>query len=55
MPVGQLPVDAVILERSKLRDWGQAVLRFARHKPLGMAGAVIVVLMVLSARTPCCR
>jgi len=49
MPVGQLPVDAVILERSKLRDWGQAVWRFARQKPLGAAGAVIVVLMVLSA------
>jgi peptide/nickel transport system permease protein len=49
MPVGQLPVDAIILERSKLRDWGQAVLRFARVKPLGTAGAVIVVLMVLSA------
>ncbi|MFQ5657640.1 MAG: ABC transporter permease, partial [Candidatus Methylomirabilales bacterium] len=49
MPVGQLPVDAVILERSKLRDWGRAVLRFVRQKPLGTAGAVIVILMVLAA------
>ena len=49
MPVGQLLVDAVILERSKLRDWGQAVWRFARQKPLGTAGAVIVILMVLAA------
>ncbi len=49
MPVGQLSVDAAILERSKLRDWGQAVLRFARQKPLGTVGAAVVILMVLSA------
>ncbi len=49
MPVGQLSIDAVILERSLLRDWGQAVLRFARQKPLGTVGAAIVIVMVLSA------
>ncbi|MFQ5896813.1 MAG: ABC transporter permease [Candidatus Methylomirabilia bacterium] len=50
MAVGRLPVDAAAtLERSKLRDWAHAALRFARQKPLGAAGAAIVILMALAA------
>ncbi|MFQ5932244.1 MAG: ABC transporter permease [Nitrospiraceae bacterium] len=49
MAVGQLPVDAATLGRSKWRDWAEAALLFMRQKPLGAAGAAIVILMALAA------
>ena len=49
MSVTQLPADAAIIQRSKIRDFGRAVLQFARRKPLGAMGALVVILMVLAA------
>lgn len=49
MITGDLSTDAVTLERSKLRDWAQAVWEFPRKKPLGAVGAAIVILMGLAA------
>ena len=36
-------------EPSRLGQWGRAALRFSREKPLGAAGAGIVIVMVLAA------
>ncbi len=49
MAIRQLDLDAIALERASRRTWAGAVLRFARRKPLGTAGAVIVILMALAA------
>ncbi|MFQ5946618.1 MAG: ABC transporter permease, partial [Anaerolineae bacterium] len=49
MAISRLPIDAAVLERSKLRDWGEGVVRFARRKPLGASGAAVVILMILAA------
>lgn len=49
MAVGQLPIEAEAVGRSRAREWGAVALRFAREKPLGAAGAAIVVLMIAVA------
>lgn len=49
MAVSGLTVDVAAPERAKWRDWAEAVLRFTRQKPLGAAGAAIVILMALAA------
>jgi peptide/nickel transport system permease protein len=50
MAISQLDINAAAaLERARRRTWTAAVIRFARQKPLGTAGAVIVILMALAA------
>ncbi|MGH7263929.1 MAG: ABC transporter permease [Candidatus Rokuibacteriota bacterium] len=50
MAVGRLPMDAAVTFPSARRRHEEAALvRFARRKPLGAAGAALVVLMVLVA------
>lgn len=50
MAVGRLPMDATVTFPSARRRHEEAALvRFARRKPLGAAGAALVVLMVLVA------
>ena len=49
MAISQLDIDAATQERARRRTWTAAVLRFARQKPLGTAGAGIVILMALAA------
>jgi len=40
---------AAAAEPTRLRQWVDAALKFSREKPLGAAGAVIVVIMILAA------
>jgi peptide/nickel transport system permease protein len=41
--------DLALEEPSRLRRWSRTVLGFARDKPLGAAGAAIVLLMIIAA------
>jgi peptide/nickel transport system permease protein len=44
------PFDAALVQPpSRLRRWSAAALGFARTKPLGAAGAVIVIMMIAAA------
>ena len=43
------PDIAVVREPSRARRWWDAAWKFTREKPLGAAGAAIVVLMILAA------
>jgi peptide/nickel transport system permease protein len=50
MAVGPLPVDeALAIEPWTPRDAVRAVLHFARYRPLGTIGAVVVLAMILTA------
>lgn len=50
MAVRPATADALAeLTPSRTRRWSEAILRFAREKPLGAAGAAIVVVMVVAA------
>jgi peptide/nickel transport system permease protein len=50
MSVGALPAEeTVALPPSRPRAWATVLLYFARRKPLGAAGALIVLLMMLVA------
>jgi len=49
MAINQLDIDAAVLEPPGGRKWTAAVLRFTYQKPLGTAGAVIVIVMILAA------
>jgi peptide/nickel transport system permease protein len=48
--VASAPFDAALVQPpSRLRRWSAAALGFTRTKPLGAAGAVIVILMIAAA------
>ena len=49
MALARLPQDAIALEEPVRRRWGDALVQFVRRKPLGAAGAAIVVVMALTA------
>jgi peptide/nickel transport system permease protein len=50
MVVQPHPLDVeAVLSRSRLGNWGRTVLDFASRKPLGAAGAAVVVVMALAA------
>jgi len=42
-------IDIAAAEPSRARQWWLAVLKFSREKPLGAAGAGIVIVMILAA------
>ncbi len=49
MAISGHTADAAVLERAKWRDWLEVIVRFTRTKPLGAAGAAIVIVMILAA------
>ncbi len=49
MAISGHTADAAVVERAKWRDWLEVIVRFTRTKPLGAAGAAIVILMALAA------
>ena len=46
---GQLSQTAKTIQISRPRPWGRALLGMARRKPLGTAGAVVTLLLILTA------
>ena len=46
---GQLSQTAKTIQISRSRTWGRALLGMARRKPLGTAGAVVTLLLILTA------